>query len=191
MTMRRLAALMIGVALAAAPAVAQQTDQTGTGQTGTDQTGTDQTGTDQTGTGQTGTDPAQTGNTTTGTSTLPEVNAPPERYVTATGGILRVLDKLTGTTADFDLKLGEAASTGRLTVTMDDCRYPADDPPSEAYAHLTVMDLSLPAGAKAGAAPANPKPLFQGWMIASSPALSALDHPRYDVWVLTCDLPKS
>jgi hypothetical protein len=30
-------------------------------------------------------------------------------------------------------------------------------------------------------------PVFSGWMIASSPALSAMDHPRYDVWILRCD----
>ncbi|MCW8843320.1 MAG: DUF2155 domain-containing protein, partial [Rhodobacteraceae bacterium] len=36
---------------------------------------------------------------------------------------------------------------------------------------------------------ASEAPLFQGWMIASSPALSALDHPRYDVWVLRCKTP--
>ena len=29
-------------------------------------------------------------------------------------------------------------------------------------------------------------PRFSGWMFASSPALSALDHPRYDVWVVSC-----
>ena len=34
-------------------------------------------------------------------------------------------------------------------------------------------------------------PLFSGWMLASSPALSALDHPRYDVWVLSCVLPEA
>ena len=28
--------------------------------------------------------------------------------------------------------------------------------------------------------------LFRGWMYASSPALSALEHPVYDVWVLDC-----
>ncbi|MEM8579848.1 MAG: DUF2155 domain-containing protein, partial [Pseudomonadota bacterium] len=32
--------------------------------------------------------------------------------------------------------------------------------------------------------------LFEGWMLASSPALMALDHPRYDVWVTACDLPE-
>ena len=28
--------------------------------------------------------------------------------------------------------------------------------------------------------------IFNGWMFASSPALSALEHPVYDVWVLDC-----
>jgi hypothetical protein len=28
--------------------------------------------------------------------------------------------------------------------------------------------------------------VFSGWMIADSPALSALDHARYDVWILRC-----
>ena len=27
---------------------------------------------------------------------------------------------------------------------------------------------------------------FTGWMFASSPALNALEHPVYDVWVLDC-----
>ena len=28
--------------------------------------------------------------------------------------------------------------------------------------------------------------LFSGWMFASSPGLSALEHPVYDVWVIRC-----
>ena len=34
-------------------------------------------------------------------------------------------------------------------------------------------------------------PVFAGWMVASSPALSALDHARYDVWVLRCVTPEA
>ena len=34
------------------------------------------------------------------------------------------------------------------------------------------------------------EPVFVGWMIATSPALSAMDHPRYDVWVLNCVTPE-
>lgn len=112
------------------------------------------------------------------TSTLPEANAPPERFVSATGARVRVLDKLTATTTDLDLKAGAAQTAGRIVLLMDDCRYPADNPASDAYVHLTVT------AAEGGA------PLFQGWMIASAPALSAMDHPRYDVWVLGCDLPQ-
>lgn len=111
-------------------------------------------------------------------STLPEVNAPPLRFAAAPGGTVRVLDKLTGTSVDLELTHGAAQVVGKLGVVMDDCRYPAAVPASESYAHLTITD----AGATA--------PVFQGWMIASSPALSALDHPRYDVWVLSCILPK-
>ena len=28
--------------------------------------------------------------------------------------------------------------------------------------------------------------VFSGWMFASSPALNPLEHPVYDVWVLSC-----
>lgn len=95
----------------------------------------------------------------------------------APGGVVRVLDRLTGATADFDLSRGQSQTVGRLTVLMDECRYPVDSPSSDAFAHLTITDVS------------QAQPLFSGWMVASSPALSALDHPRYDVWVLHCDTP--
>ena len=97
--------------------------------------------------------------------------------VAAKGGLLRMLDKMTGVVADHDLARGQSQALGRLTVTLDDCRYPSDLPSGEAYAHLTITDLDAA--------------LFKGWMIASSPALSALDHPRYDVWVLRCDVPEA
>lgn len=95
----------------------------------------------------------------------------------APGARLRVLDKLTGVVEDMVLSVGQSQSMGRLTVQVDACRAPADNPTADANAHVTVME--------SGTA----DPLFSGWMIASSPALSALDHPRYDVWVLRCDVP--
>lgn len=93
------------------------------------------------------------------------------------GGLVRILDKMTGSVTDLDLGRGQAQTMGRLTVLLDDCRYPADNPASDAFAHLTVTDDMQSAV------------VFSGWMVASSPALSALDHPRYDVWVLRCDTP--
>jgi hypothetical protein len=98
-----------------------------------------------------------------------------EEVAEARGGVVRWLDKVSGELADLDLSRGQSVVKGRLTIQLDDCRYPVADPASNAYAHLTIRD-SLATDT-----------VYSGWMIASSPALSALDHPRYDVWILRCD----
>ena len=97
-----------------------------------------------------------------------------EGYVDAPKARLRGLDTLTNTVDDFIIGVGETLRFRRLIVTLKACRYPPDDPLSEAYALLEIRDTR------------EPEPRFSGWMLASSPALSALDHPRYDVWVLAC-----
>jgi len=97
-----------------------------------------------------------------------------QEVLSAPGGLVRWLDKVSGETADIDLSRGGSATRGRLTIGLEDCRYPADNPAGEAWAHLTIRDRIVP------------DPVFSGWMIASSPALSALDHSRYDVWILRC-----
>ena len=100
---------------------------------------------------------------------------PITRVSTAPGAILRGLDKISGDVIDMTLDTGETAQLGRLTVKMGECRYPADNPSGDAYAFLTVTAEGLAA------------PAVEGWMVSSSPALSALDHPRYDVWVIRCN----
>ena len=89
-------------------------------------------------------------------------------------GQVRVLDKITGAVRDVDIPEGGQARMGLLDIRMDECRYPAGNPNGNAYALLTVFYRGLE------------EPVFKGWMIASSPALNPMDHPRYDVWVLRC-----
>jgi hypothetical protein len=96
-----------------------------------------------------------------------------QQAVAAPGAVVRWLDKVSGATDDLDLSRGQAVVQGRLTILLDDCRYPAGGP-ADAWAHLTIRDSLLP------------DPVFSGWMSATSPALSALDHSRYDVWLLRC-----
>ncbi|MBK1634600.1 hypothetical protein CKO19_02485 [Rhodovulum adriaticum] len=91
------------------------------------------------------------------------------------GAVLRGLDKMAGETLDLNLQPGQTGRVGRLAVTLGECRYPEDNPASDAYAYLTIFE-----DGRDGA-------LFSGWMLASSPALNPLDHPRYDVWVLRCN----
>lgn len=95
--------------------------------------------------------------------------------VRAPGAMLRGLDKVSGRTTDLNLQVGEAVRYGRLDIRLGECRYPAGNPGSDAFAQMTITDLRQNAT------------VFSGWMIASSPALSALDDARYDVWVMSCD----
>ena len=90
------------------------------------------------------------------------------------GGVVRVLDKTSGATLDLELARGQTGAMGALTVTLDDCRFPTDNPSGDAFEHLTIHYR------------ASAEPVFSGWMFASSPALNAMDHPRYDVWALRC-----
>ncbi|MEY1555909.1 DUF2155 domain-containing protein [Yoonia sp. R2331] len=97
-----------------------------------------------------------------------------QNAASASGGEIRVLDKLNGVTTDVSLQNGVPQQVGLLLIRMNDCRYPARNPSGDAYAALTVTYRN------------ETTPAFDGWMIASSPALNAMDHPRYDVWVLRC-----
>lgn len=91
-----------------------------------------------------------------------------------TGAVLRGLDKLNAKVTDLTLANGARQVLGVVEIELTECRYPAGDPSGDAYAFLTIRE--------AGVA----EPLFRGWMVATSPALNPLDHPRYDVWVMRC-----
>lgn len=97
-----------------------------------------------------------------------------QQMAESAGVYLRGLDKVSGLTTDLALSVGETLSYGRMEIRLGGCRYPADNPAADAFAFLEIIDEL------------RGERLFHGWMIASSPALNALDHPRYDVWVLGC-----
>ncbi|MCG3267329.1 DUF2155 domain-containing protein [Yoonia sp. I 8.24] len=97
-----------------------------------------------------------------------------EVAVTASAGVVRVLDKLTGDHVDLTLQSGETGGLGFLQVTLNECRYPVENPAGDAFISLEIRYRT------------DAEPVFLGWMIASSPALNAMDHQRYDVWALRC-----
>jgi hypothetical protein len=75
---------------------------------------------------------------------------------------------------DLTLQSGETGRLGFLQVTLNECRYPEDNPSGDAFISLLINYRS------------EVEPAFAGWMVASSPALNAMDHQRYDVWALRC-----
>lgn len=91
----------------------------------------------------------------------------------ATGAQLRGVDRINGDMFEVMVPTGQTARIEGINVRLNSCRYPVGNPSGNAYASLDIWDQS---GNK----------LFVGWMIASSPALSAMDHPRYDIWVMRC-----
>ena len=92
---------------------------------------------------------------------------------------LQGLDKVTARTRRFYAPVGEATRFGTLEIAVGDCLVNTPDAPPEAVAYLTIVDH------KPGQAA---EKLFAGWMFASTPSLSALDHGVYDVRVLACTM---
>lgn len=97
-----------------------------------------------------------------------------QQVTSAPGALLRTLDKTSGNTRDIEIPAGSTARLGPLSIVMRDCRYPSRNPSGNAYVALEVRE-----DGRQGT-------VFSGWMIASAPALSAMEHARYDIWVIRC-----
>lgn len=91
------------------------------------------------------------------------------------GAVLRGLDRINGDTTDFEIGTGDTFQYQRLKIDLVECRYPEGQKNTEGFAYLKIRDIF------------DEEDVFEGWMFASSPALSAMDHARYDVWVIRCN----
>ena len=92
---------------------------------------------------------------------------------------IQALDKITARISTLRVPIDEPVDFGTLSVTVRRCAYhPPEEPPEDA-AFLEIVDN--------GHDPSKPpRPVFTGWMFASSPAISAMEHPVYDLTLLSC-----
>jgi hypothetical protein len=92
--------------------------------------------------------------------------------------LLQGLDKITARVSNFDAPVGAPVHFGTLSIRVRDCEKnpPEETPESAAFVEINEMRP----GEKVA------RRLFSGWMFASSPALSALEHPVYDIVLLDC-----
>lgn len=113
--------------------------------------------------------------------------------------VLRALDKVTATTRDYTVPVGDTLKYGSLEIKVQHCE---KRPPEETPEVFVFLQVREPGKAEIATGRAenrtemdpdnvdpDPEKLFSGWMFASSPALSALEHPVYDIWVLDCNVP--
>lgn len=90
---------------------------------------------------------------------------------------LQSLDKATARTMTFEAKVGSTLKFGPLYMKVLSCQKssPIDQPESAAFLQIWEVDTHKKAHW-----------VFSGWMFASSPALSPMNHAIYDVWVIDC-----
>lgn len=118
-----------------------------------------------------------------------------DKNLVGTAVVLRTLDKVTATTEDYTVKIGDTLDYGSLSIAARHCekRPPTEIP--ETYAFLQIEETRLNGTGEIVDASESDEDaenmIFSGWMYASNPAISALDHRVYDVWVIDCKVPES
>jgi hypothetical protein len=91
--------------------------------------------------------------------------------------VLGILDKVAARVNIISGRVGSPVIFGTLEIIARTC---VSHPPEETPENAAFVEIYQTVGKEK-------QKLFSGWMFASSPALSALDHPVYDVWVLRCE----
>jgi hypothetical protein len=94
--------------------------------------------------------------------------------VARAAAVLRGLDTFSGEVASFTVPVGGTGRFARMQVRLLACHEVGTG--QDAYAFVEIVDGKTP-----------DVMAFRGWLIASNPALSALDHPRFDVWLESCN----
>ncbi len=104
----------------------------------------------------------------------PAAPAPPAGPMTL---MLRGLDKITGRPSDITAPIGKPVTFATLTITARYCYStpPSEPPETSAFVQIEDHRPDQPA-----------RKVFSGWMYASSPGLNGMEHPLYDVWVISC-----
>ena len=91
----------------------------------------------------------------------------------------KALDKITARINTLIIDLNSVSNLGTLTIKLRSCntRPPNLSPDSAAYIEIydsinnQSKDFEL---------------VFSGWMFSSSPAISSLEHPVYDISLISC-----
>ena len=93
--------------------------------------------------------------------------------------VLQGLDKITARITTLTTSIDAPLRFGTLEFTVNRCAFRPPEEPPENVAFLTIFDQGHDPSLA-------PKQVFAGWMFSSSPAVSAMEHPVYDITLLKC-----
>jgi hypothetical protein len=109
----------------------------------------------------------------------PELNivekADPSRFYNS--AIIQGMNKTTAKSSLMEMRIEEKINFGQISIIAHKCWQSSLDQKPESKILLEVFEN------KAGE---NPKRIFYGWMFASSPSISGLEHPIYDLTAISC-----
>ncbi len=89
------------------------------------------------------------------------------------------LDKITAKTSEINIKIGETKKFGLLEIKAIKCGVTESINEKGEAAYIQIKDLSDNQNEKVF--------VFNGWTFSSSPSLRPVEHPVYDVWLVSCE----
>ncbi|MBY7649554.1 MAG: DUF2155 domain-containing protein [Candidatus Liberibacter europaeus] len=90
------------------------------------------------------------------------------------------MDKITSRVLKFDVEINKSVQFRSLKIVPRVCysRDGHESPRVDSFVEISEMSTKEVASS-----------IFSGWMFADSPAMNAVDHPIYDVWLIKCKNP--
>ncbi len=119
------------------------------------------------------------------------------REIRGTGVLIGALDRERGSNVRVRVPVGSQVTYGSLRLKLSACYASNPEDPMESWAYVEVLDMGrqntnqlavLPQRNRRDMREANKeRVLRRGWIIASSPAVTPIDHPTYDMWLVSCE----
>ena len=91
---------------------------------------------------------------------------------------IKILDKVSSKSSKIILEIGKEKKFKNLLIKCLKCKNSEFDDTPEVTAYIQVKDLNNKDNDEVF--------VFNGWTFSSSPSLRPLDHPVYDMWLLSC-----
>lgn len=91
--------------------------------------------------------------------------------------LIRGVDKITGHVSTVEAEVGKQLEFGTLTIFPEKCLTKPQEEMPENAAFFRIFEKNVEGVQER---------VFNGWMFSSNPALSAMEHERYDIWLLNC-----
>ena len=88
----------------------------------------------------------------------------------------KLLDKISNKLVEKSIKVNETDFIETLKIQVFSCLTEPPDEIPEDYVLINVKDNFQE----------QEKSIYKGWMISSSPDVTPLEHPIYDLWLLGC-----